>query len=174
MIKINITDSGKKKVTKEKIETYEHACHFFLNLWGITQDIHLDLYLDYPIDAFFNPDSPFYQHHELSESAGATHHEGKNYKVFINRTFLKENTENDQDFMDQLTRALAHEIVHVKQYYFNELVNKEDKSYFKGKNTTHISYEKKPHEIEANTYDTQMQLHYYIEKFDMYNFFTDS
>ena len=62
----------------------------------------------------------FKQYH-LKNMAGATYYDGKLFHVYINRTFLKKNTDTDEDFMANIIDNIAHEFVHVKQHYFEEI-----------------------------------------------------
>lgn len=170
MIDIKIIDSNGRKVTKTKLDTYEHMCICFLNHWGITKDIKINLYINFPKNSFKDPNSVFYKLYHLKNSGGATYYDGKEFHVYVNRTFLKKNTNSDEEFTDQISEVIAHELIHVKQYYFKEKEHVEGRSLFNGEDITDLPYDDQPHEIEAYEYSGEMRLYYYLEKLLMYGF----
>ena len=108
--------------------------------------------------------------HLFCHDANVTYYDGKEFHVYVNRTFLKKNTNSDEEFTDQISEVIAHELIHVKQYYFKEKEHVEGRSLFNGEDITDLPYDDQPHEIEAYEYSGEMRLYYYLEKLLMYGF----
>lgn len=170
-MEINIIESGRKKLTKAKFETYEHALMCFLHQWGILDGVKIDLYLDVKMSMFKDENSIFYGQEEILEFAGATLPiEDNHYAIFLNRKYMKSKIESEDELIDHVMDALAHEVVHVKQYYLNELSISEDNLNLLWKGEViqgDINNVDLPHEEEAYGYADEMRFNYYMEKIDM-------
>lgn len=179
-IQIKVKDLFGKNVSGIKLETYEHACISFLNQWGITNGINIELHLDFLYKDFNNSNSVLYKEEQLKQATGSTFFISQNrFKVFLNRKHIIKLVNESRDsklnkddlIMYFIITSLAHELVHVKQHFYKELKYVHNKVFFNNLDITNVDCEANPCEEEAFYYAELMRNSYYKEKVIMYDFF---
>jgi hypothetical protein len=151
-VKINIYRHD--EVVKDNFTAMlQWAATSYLHMWGITK-INLIITLTLPDEMF-----------DVKNAAGGTLQlPNDRYLIHINEKFLKEETSSEDQLHEHLHNILSHEIVHVKQYFFNELEEISGKQFFRGVDISKIPYEKAPHEVEAYHYQTKMVDEFFQEQ----------